>query len=418
MPRPVHPAFAVLLLGSLAALDAGDAAAAGTPSARAAAPALSLRVEGKRFIDARGNAVQLRGVNYSGFEFAAIQGWSGTDPSGGQAGQPGGPKWSALQSWKVNTLRIPLNEASWQNRTCTDTSGVVRDADPADNYQTKVREQVAQANAAGLYVILDLHWSAPGNTCPMLQTQMANADHSIAFWTSVANTFKDNPAVVFELFNEPFMNFGFSGDAWSYMMKGTKGSFSSYPATSGKGQWKEIRKPWAIASYQAMLDAVRATGATNVVLVGAMQYAQDLSGWLAHRPTDPLRQMGAAWHPYQKYQSAWDYPYPNFYPEVMTDARNILAAGIPIVMTEIGGRNAPGTPSSPIVTTMTRFADAHGIGVLGWTWGVWGEPEHVLIKDVDGTPTDGYGKVYRAWMLSHRAETGSGGAQAAAGFTK
>ncbi|HEX9792779.1 MAG TPA: hypothetical protein VGC54_02240, partial [Planctomycetota bacterium] len=61
----------------------------------------------------------------------------------------------------------------------------------------------------------------------------------------------------------------------------------------------------------------------------------------------------------------------------------------------------PGTPSSPIITTMTDFADANGIGVLGWGWNVWGEPDHVLIKDVNGTPTDGYGQVFRNWMLAH-----------------
>ena len=182
MPHRLRPELIVLLCALLVApLPADGRTTAGTSTTRTVAAPLSLRVQGSKFIDSAGNVVQLRGVNYSGFEFAAIQGWSGNDPSGGQAGQPGGPKWSALQSWKVNALRIPLNEASWQNRTCTDTSGVVRDADPADNYQAKVREQVAQANAAGMYVILDLHWSAPGNSCPMLQTQMANADHSLAF---------------------------------------------------------------------------------------------------------------------------------------------------------------------------------------------------------------------------------------------
>ena len=362
---------------------------------------LSIRVSGNRLINTSGAVVQLRGVNYSGFEFVAIQGWNPADPSGAQAGQPGGPKWSAMQSWKINTVRIPLNEASWLGRTCTDTSGVVRNADPGGNYKSAVKTQVDQATAAGLYVILDLHWSAPGNACPMLQTQMANADHSLTFWTSVAGMFKSYPSVIFELFNEPFMDFDFSGDAWAYMMKGTGGSFSGYPATGGSGVWKDIKQPWAIASYQAMINSVRATGATNVVLVGAVSYAQDLSGWLANKPTDPLNQMAAAWHPYRKFNSAWDYPYPNYHPQVMTDAQNILAAGIPLIMTEVGAQNTAGTPSSPIITTMTQFADANGISVLGWSWDVWGEPENVLIKDVNGTPTDGYGQVLRNWFLAH-----------------
>jgi endoglucanase len=363
---------------------------------------LSIRTSGKNLVNANGAVVQLRGINYSGFEFAAIQGWSGNDPSGAQAGQAGGPNWPAVQNWKANAVRIPLNEASWLGYSCTDSSGVTHNPDPAGNYKSAVQTQVTQANAAGLYAIIDLHWTAPGTTCPMLQTQMADADHSLAFWTSVANTFKNNPAVLFELFNEPFLNFDFTGDPWAYMMKGTGGSFSGYPATSSSGNWVNVTKTWTVASYQDMINTVRATGATNVVIVGTMQYAQDLSGWLANKPTDPLNQMVAAWHPYRLYNSAWDYPYPNYYPQVFTDAQNILAAGIPIIMTEIGGQNTAGTPSCPICTTMTGFADTYGASVIGWAWDVWGDPENVLIKDVNGTPTDGYGVTYRNWTVNHQ----------------
>jgi hypothetical protein len=45
----------------------------------------------------------------------------------------------------------------------------------------------------------------------------------------VATTFKSNPAVLFELFNEPFLNIEFTGDPWQYLMKGTGGSFSASP---------------------------------------------------------------------------------------------------------------------------------------------------------------------------------------------
>ena len=68
---------------------------------------------------------------------------------------------------------------------------------------------VAAANAAGLYVILDLHFAAPNNTstgvpyCPEAQIPMADQDHAPAFWASIAATFKSNPSVIFELFNEP-----------------------------------------------------------------------------------------------------------------------------------------------------------------------------------------------------------------------
>jgi len=37
---------------------------------------------------------------------------------------------------------------------------------------------------------------------------MPNTDHSPTFWTEVANTFKGNSAVLFDLFNEPYPDSG------------------------------------------------------------------------------------------------------------------------------------------------------------------------------------------------------------------
>ena len=55
--------------------------------------------------------------------------------------------------------------------------------------------------ASGFYVMVDLHWNAPGSELATGQEPMAAADHAPTFWTSVANTFKGNGAVVLELYN-------------------------------------------------------------------------------------------------------------------------------------------------------------------------------------------------------------------------
>jgi uncharacterized protein (TIGR03437 family) len=365
---------------------------------------MSIAISGNAFIDAAGNVVQLRGVNLSGMEFTAIQGFDPSDPTGGNYGQPDNPNWAAIRSWKANIVRIPLNEASWLAATCTDTDGVVHQADPGGNYKEFLANMVKEANAAGLYVILDLHWAAPGNSCPMLQTQMADADHSLAFWTSIATTYKSNPAVMFELFNEPFMNVDFTGDQWAYIMYGQNGAFSGYPATSTKGNQQNIATAWQIASYQDMINAVRATGATNPVLIGSLSYTADLSGWLAHVPVDPLNQMAATWHPYPTYGAAFGTPaaaQPDFAPQVFSEVQAIFAAGIPVIATETGDQDSTGTVGAPLVTTITTFADQMGMSLLGWTWDVWNQPNDVLILDVNGTPTDGYGVVFRGWMVNH-----------------
>lgn len=267
----------------------------------AADPALALRVQGNRLVDAKGQAVRLRGASYSGFEFAAIQGWSPSDPSGAQAGHPGGPDWAAMRTWRANAVRLPLNEASWLGYRCTDATGVARNPDPGGNYRAAVKAQVAQANAAGLYVILDLHWAAPAASCPMLQTQMADADHAIAFWQSVAGEFKNAPAVAFELYNEPYLD-GLSmlDSPWHALTRG--GTLRYYSAAGANGAQRRVESSWRSAGMQAMVEAVRGAGAANVVLVGGLAYCNDLSGWLENMPADPLGQLAAAWHPYPPVQ--------------------------------------------------------------------------------------------------------------------
>jgi endoglucanase len=354
-------------------------------------------VSGNHLVDGAGNTVQLRGVSVSGLEFIAAQGWSPANPWGGQTGDAT-PNWNTIKSWKVNTVRIPLNEASWLDYQCTDATGATRDPDPGHNYQSTVKTAVTQATAAGLYVILDLHWTAPGKFCPLAQNPMADADHSIDFWKSLAATFKDSSNVLFELFNEPFFYWMTSGsDPWTVLRDG--GTFTQY--VTGSASQYTANYTWQSAGMQQMLDAVRGTGATNVVLVGAPSWSQDLSEWVSFKPTDPLSQVAAVWHAYPEsgVVGSAEASVPKLGTDAYTWGDNVLKAGIPLVLTETGDHNASGTVGAPFVSKVVPWADQVGASYLGWSWDVWGDTDNVLIKDAAGTPTDGYGVYFQKHLL-------------------
>ena len=351
---------------------------------------LSVRVQGDHFIDADNVPIQLRGVNVSALEFVAAQGWDPADPWGGDA-----PSFGAIKTWKSNTVRFPLNEASWLGYRCVDGNGASRDPDPGHNYQATVKKAVSDATAAGLYVILDLHWSAPKNFCPLAQNPMADSDNSVTFWTSVAGTFKTYPNVLFELFNEPYFFWLSKGEVdWKVLMNG--GTMTEY--VTGSDNHYTAEHTWQVAGMQQLLNAVRQTGATNVVLISGVSWAQDLSEWIAHKPTDPEKQMAAVWHAYPN-SSAVGNPQdalPKFGSIAYRWTKSVLAAGYPVLITEFGDHNASGTEDAPFASKLLPWADENGASYTGWSWNPWPAPNNVLVKDEAGTPTDGYGRYTKA----------------------
>jgi endoglucanase len=379
--------FKVTLSGATgAALGSPVMATVSLAAKSTSSTALAIKVKGNTFVDQNGKTFQMRGVNVSGLESVAIQGWSVSDPWGGMK-----PVWSALQAWKVNSVRLPLNEASWLGYTCVDSNGATLDPDPGKNYRATVAHTVTEANAAGLYVILDLHWSAPGTICPTDQNWMADTDHSIAFWTSIADTFKANPAVIFELYNEPVLTDSTAG--WNAWLNG--GAQTTVRPGGGKTY------AWTSAGMQQLLDAVRATGATNVVLCGGVSYSNVLTRFPSHIPVDPISQLGAAWHVYGF----------NIYvdPSPGTSTTNMLAAvsaNVPLAITEVGDTDGAGATGSFVKKILT-FADSTGYSYFGWTWNDWGQSSNDLILDSGGTPTIGFGTYFKQHLICRAAATTS-----------
>lgn len=354
----------------------------GVPGGGACAGELAIHVQGNHFVDEKGAVVQLRGVNVSGLESVAAQGWSAADPWGGWKAS-----WAALQAWHVNALRLPLNESSWLDYACVDEQGKMRDPDPGKNYRDAVRKTVSEAVERGIYVILDLHWTAPGSSCALGQNAMADADHSVAFWASVADEFKGNPAVLFELFNEPFLAIETFG--WDTWRNGGGQTLITTPVAKSY-MWRSV-------GMQKLLDTVRTTGATNVVIVGGMRYSNDLTGWPTNHPVDPQKQLAAAWHVYS------DVLYKDTESGSSTQAMlAAVTAEVPLVISEVGDTTGTGA-TGKFVAAIVNFADRNGYSYFAWTWNHWGKGSNELTLDDAGTPTMGFGTYYKQ-HLTCRAE--------------
>ena len=340
----------------------------GTGTASAAAP--QLHVSGNKLVDANGNTVVLHGMDRSGTEYECVQGSGIFDGPSDQASI------TAMKSWgPVNAVRVPLNEACWNGESYVDS------AYAGSTYQQAIVNYVNLLNSNGIVAILDLHWTDGAYTgsssgCSsaeaVCQKPMPDAAEAIPFWASVAQTFKGNDAVIFDLFNEPYASraTGDTTTGWTCWLDGG--------TCSGIG--------YQVAGMQQMVNAVRSAGANNVLMLGGEEYSNDLTEWLQYEPTDPDGNLVASWHSYNfntcGSQSCW------------TSEIAPVIAKVPLVPGEIGENDCGGS----YIDSLTSWLTSEGTGFLAWTWDDWtgdcsGGP--TLITDYTGTPT-AYGAAYEA----------------------
>ena len=330
-----------------------------------------LHVSGNELVNASGSQVVLHGVDRSGTEYECVQGNGIFDGPNDQASI------SAMESWgPINAVRVPLNEACWNGESYVDS------AYAGTNYINAIKAYVSLLNSNGIVAILDLHWTdgaytGPSSGCSSAeatcQKPMPDAAEAIPFWTSVASTFKGNNAVVFDLFNEPYASRADNGDTaegWQCWETGSPCTGISYP----------------VAGMQQMINAVRSTGASNVLMLGGEEYANDLTDWLQYEPTDPDHNLVASWHSYNfntcSTQSCW------------TSEVAPVIASVPVVAGEIGENDCAGTYIDPL----TAWLESEDTSFLAWTWDDWSggcSSGPTLITDYTGTPTT-YGAAYKA----------------------
>jgi endoglucanase len=342
-----------------------------TESPSSGGPAPQLHVSGNELVDQNGNPVTLHGVDRSGTEYACVQGNGIFDGPNDQASI------TAMKSWgPVNAVRVPLNEACWN------AESYVNSAYAGTNYINAIKAYVSLLNANGIVAILDLHWTdgqytGPSAGCSSAQATcqkpMPDAAQSVPFWTSVANTFKGNDAVIFDLFNEPYPERADNSnetEGWQCWLNGGSSCVGiGYP----------------VAGMQSLVNAVRSTGANNVIMLGGLEYSNDLTQWLQYEPADPDHNLTASWHSYNfnacSNQSCW------------TSQVAPVAAKVPLIAGEIGENDCSGSYINPLTT----WLESEKASFLAWAWNAdfpcSSGPG--LITDYTGTPT-AYGAAYKS----------------------
>jgi endoglucanase len=342
-----------LLVLAVAVSVAVTVAAGGSAARRSSDPAV--HVVGNSLVDANGRPLRLLGVSLSGPEYACIQGL------GIFAGPTDARSIAAMKAWRINVVRVPLNEQCWLG------TGASPAAYSGAQYRAAIRAYVSRLGAAGLYAILDLHWSAPGRSAAARgQQAMADLAHAPAFWTSVAREFKHDGAVLFDLYNEP------RSISWACWRDGCK-----------------LPEGWRAAGMQTLLLAVRRAGADQPVIAAGADSGNDLSAWLRYRPRDPAHQLVAGLHAYDTQPcatvSCWN-------EEVRPVAR-----AVPVIATEMG----QGGCAHSYIDRFMSWADSEGISYVAWAWDPFGCAAPALIQSWDGQPT-AYGKGFRGHLRRTR----------------
>jgi len=319
--------------------DFGKYATVPSPKAPATAPSAPTPVvSGHSILNSRtGAPLVIHAVNWPSFEYACQQGW-GNSADGATAAAA-----NAMVSWGINAVRVPLNQDCWLG-----VDGAPQSPITVAGYRAALTSWVSTLNAAGLVVILDLHWTAPAGSVADGQRAMPDAQ-STTFWTSVATTFKDAKSVMFETFNEPYSR-GTLTVSWSCWLNGG----CQVPVANDQSP---IGTTTFTAVGQATLvAAIRATGATQPILLDGLNYANDITGWLANKPNDS--QLVVSWH---------NYPGQGCSDATCWNAQIApVAAGVPVIATEFGMVNTDPT----FFNSFMSWADAHAIGYAPWAWWV------------------------------------------------
>lgn len=249
----------------------------------------------------------------------------------------------ALKHWDCNTVRLVsyvTTRSSWSARNkATGYNG----AAPGFASVVAISKRATDMyRANGIVVMLEAH---DFTASPAANDTQANIDkwhgEIVEYWTAMANLYKNDSGVWFNLYNEPSM----------------------------------IDADY-VARHDACIAAIRGAGANNIIVIDAPRWGQDIptSGQKMGIEPDMVPSLVSKWnggilysHHHYGSNNGW---YGTQY-TLNKYLDRVAAAGLPLVFGEIGWERAPGWNTSwsncrnAGILTMQE-APKRGIGVLWW----------------------------------------------------
>ena len=294
---------AIVLAGCSTVPEKPESKAVLCIQARPLSPPLALKVKGNQILNSKNQPVLLRGVNAASLEWTIDGDGHILDTIK-----------VAIDDWNVNIIRLPLSQDRWFGKDPNST-------DEGKGYRALVKDVVDLCNSKGCYILLDLHWSDVNEWGQNIGQHSMPDRNSLIFWKDFAPNFANNPAVLFDLYNEPH------DVTWDVWLKG--GMITDRPNRPGLQA-----KKYEAVGMQEMLDTVRSTGAKNVVVAGGLEWAYDFNGILAGRQLKDAGGNGVIYA---------NHAYDNKGESVFTWIASMkeATAKFPVIVSEFGGSGGP-----------------------------------------------------------------------------
>lgn len=319
-------------------------------------PSDMLSVKQTRIIDGNGNPVLLLGATDFSLEFSC-----------GGDGHFQLSDFQAMRSWGMNTVRITLSSAFWRN---LDGS--------CPGYTATVTAAVANAEAAGLFVIVTLQWDAPfslpqdarsgGAQCPL-----PDATYDVRFWQDLAEIYQNDPRVIFDLYSEPH------DIDWSEWENG--GTITSACDLYG------VPHTYTAIGMPALAAKVRSIAPANLIILSGAGWGYDLSG-IAALGGSRLTNIVYGTHPFNHSAGSQQ-------PDDWPRAFGAPATRLPEIATEFGSYDCQ---TSYVAQAISYFEHLH-ISFIAWAWTTGSCTVPSLLSSWSGTPSSPYGSFIRQQIL-------------------